>query len=112
MAAATTCTEATSVNRSLGKCDDCPSKTNGLIVFFGRRYSRLLYADYSDGAHEPRRSVTRKPLPNARTVVSSLVKTGNKPCKKYTLALMQWSQFLEHDLCRSATAVASEYNLF
>ncbi|XP_050296413.1 peroxidase-like isoform X2 [Anthonomus grandis grandis] len=69
-------------------------------------YSRLLYADYSDGVHELRRSVTKKPLPNARTIVSSLIKTDNKPSKKATLALLQWSQFLEHDLCRSATAVA------
>ncbi|XP_066246605.1 peroxidase-like [Euwallacea similis] len=69
-------------------------------------YSRLLYADYSDGVHEPRRAVSKKPLPNPRQVVSSLIKTGNRPSRKSTLALMQWSQFLEHDLCRSATAVA------
>uniref|UniRef100_A0AAR5Q3E0 Peroxidase n=3 Tax=Dendroctonus ponderosae TaxID=77166 RepID=A0AAR5Q3E0_DENPD len=69
-------------------------------------YSRLLYADYSDGVHEPRRAVSRKTLPNPRLVISSLIKTANRPSKKFTLAIMQWGQFLEHDLCRSATAVA------
>ncbi|KAL1517115.1 hypothetical protein ABEB36_000924 [Hypothenemus hampei] len=86
-----------------GSCNNKNRKHRG-ESFTG--YSRLLYADYSDGAHEPRRSFTRKPLPNPRIVVSSLIQTGNKPSKRYTLALMQWSQFLEHDLCRSATAVA------
>lgn len=69
-------------------------------------FSRLLYADYSDGTHGQRRSVTKKVLPNPRVVVSSLVRYNGKPSNKFTLALMQWSQFIEHDLSRSATAVA------
>ncbi|XP_060527405.1 peroxidase-like isoform X2 [Cylas formicarius] len=69
-------------------------------------YSRLLYADYSDGVHQLRRSVYRKPLPNARKIVNGLTADHEQvPAEKATLALMQWAQFLEHDLSRSATAV-------
>ncbi|CAG9766731.1 unnamed protein product [Ceutorhynchus assimilis] len=84
----------------------CNSIENGLRGESFTGYSRLLYADYSDGVHATRRSVTKKSLPNARKVVRTLVKTDSKPSKRFTLAVMQWSQFLEHDLSRSATAVA------
>ncbi|XP_076259221.1 salivary peroxidase/catechol oxidase-like isoform X3 [Rhynchophorus ferrugineus] len=69
-------------------------------------FGRLLDADYSDGIQAQRRSVTKRPLPNSREIVNKLVKYDAVPSNKHTMALMQWSQFMEHDLSRPATAVA------
>lgn len=67
-------------------------------------YKRLLFPNYIDGVQEPRRSVNRKfPLPSARLVSTTLCTNGNYEDMEMTLALMQWSQFVEHDLVHTAT---------
>jgi hypothetical protein len=73
---------------------------------------RLLAPEYDDGVGEPK-SVSkvdkRTPLPNPRKI-STIVHSrsgknktsANKDSKIYTLALMQWGQFLAHDLSSTA----------
>lgn len=67
-------------------------------------YRRLLFPHYTDGVQEPRRSINRIfALPSARLVSTTLCTNGNYEDTQMTLALMQWSQFIEHDLVHTAT---------
>lgn len=68
-------------------------------------FSRLLYPDYLDGVHEPRRAANKKPLPSPRVVVTSVVDHTDNLNDRLTLSVMQWGQFLEHDLGRVASAI-------
>uniref|UniRef100_A0A2M3ZDU9 Putative chorion peroxidase n=1 Tax=Anopheles braziliensis TaxID=58242 RepID=A0A2M3ZDU9_9DIPT len=68
------------------------------------QYRRLLPAVYDDGIYSFRRSVTGQELPSARVVSSKFhSRTGaddNDP-GRHTAALVQWSQFIEHDLAKT-----------
>lgn len=65
-------------------------------------YSRLLSPDYGDGVDSPRQSKSGMPLPNPR-VISYTVAPETKALSKYfTHILMQWGQFLAHDVTRTA----------
>ncbi|XP_077288379.1 salivary peroxidase/catechol oxidase-like [Arctopsyche grandis] len=59
---------------------------------------RLFHPKYADGIDEPRVSISNKALPMARLISSSMAADINIPDTKHSLALMQWTQFLEHDL--------------
>jgi len=98
--------------RSFSGCgNNILSNTN-----FGRLSSplkRLLVPEYEDGVGEPKSvSVVDKltPLPNPRKI-STVIHSGsgnnnktsvNKDSKPHSLALMQWGQFLSHDLSSTA----------
>lgn len=95
--------EYLSMYRSIdGSCNHLFSAIKG-ESFTG--YSRLLYPDYADGVHAPRRAVSKRPLPSPRLISTSLVKHTEELNNHLTLAVMQWGQFLEHDLSRTATAI-------
>uniref|UniRef100_A0A2M4BFK9 Putative chorion peroxidase n=1 Tax=Anopheles marajoara TaxID=58244 RepID=A0A2M4BFK9_9DIPT len=69
------------------------------------QYRRLLPAVYDDGIYSFRRSVSGQELPSAR-VVSSKFHTraggdGDYDLGRHTVALVQWSQFIEHDLAKT-----------
>ncbi|XP_049533349.1 peroxidase-like [Anopheles darlingi] len=73
------------------------------------QYLRLLPAVYDDGVYSFRRSVTGQELPSARLVSSRFhtrsggVATGDDDYDlgRHTAALVQWSQFIEHDLAKT-----------
>lgn len=79
-------------------------------------YRRLLFPQYSDGIQQPREYSTgmaknkRNVLPSARLVSSNLALDADLPDNVKTLALMQWTQFVEHDLAH--TPVTKMYNRF
>ncbi|XP_067013234.2 peroxidase isoform X2 [Anabrus simplex] len=79
-------------------------------------YRRLLFPEYSDGIQQPREHAIGLPknkhnlLPSARLVSSSLALDGDLPDNIKTLAVMQWTQFVEHDLAH--TPVNKMYNKF
>lgn len=85
-----------------GSCNHISDGNKG-EAFTG--YTRLLYPDYLDGIQEPRRAVNKKPLPSPRTVSSLVVDHAEHLDDRLTLAVMQWGQFIEHDLSRTAAAV-------
>lgn len=67
-------------------------------------YTRLLPPDYEDGVSEVRKTgVTGGILPNPRTVSLATIKWSEKPDNKATVMLMQWGQFIDHDLSLAAT---------
>lgn len=71
-------------------------------------FERLLPPEYGDGIHEPRtKSVTGAQLPSARVVSFTLTRTSSVPDPKHTLMVMQWGQFLDHDLTLTASTRAA-----
>ncbi|XP_046398889.1 peroxidase-like isoform X2 [Ischnura elegans] len=68
-------------------------------------YRRLLFPNYADGIQQMRRSVSGKPLPSARYISTSLAPDSDRPDQVTTLSLMQWTQFVEHDLAHTPSAM-------
>ncbi len=58
---------------------------------------RILHPVYDDGISEPRGSSDGS-LPSARAVSDSLIPDRDAPSQDFTLLLMQWGQFLDHDI--------------
>ncbi|CAL4122234.1 unnamed protein product, partial [Meganyctiphanes norvegica] len=60
---------------------------------------RLLPPKYEDGIRDPRiTSVTGRPLPLVRRLSNSILIDNNQPDPRFTLSVMQWAQFMDHDL--------------
>ncbi|CAL4066154.1 unnamed protein product [Meganyctiphanes norvegica] len=61
--------------------------------------ARLLPPKYEDCIRSPRNtSVKGGPLPLPRTLSSNILIDNNKPDSQFTLSVMQWGQFMDHDL--------------
>ncbi|KAK4324937.1 hypothetical protein Pmani_004472 [Petrolisthes manimaculis] len=61
-------------------------------------FQRILPPQYSDGLLRPRESRVGGPLPSARVVSLSVVNDVDNPNPDITLSVMQWGQFIDHDL--------------
>eukprot|EP00091_Calanus_sinicus_P012987 TRINITY_DN28975_c0_g1_i1.p1 TRINITY_DN28975_c0_g1~~TRINITY_DN28975_c0_g1_i1.p1 ORF type:complete len:169 (+),score=30.97 TRINITY_DN28975_c0_g1_i1:222-728(+) len=59
---------------------------------------RIRLPKYSDGIIKPRISKSGASLPSARLVSISLTSTGETSDPTFTLNLMQYGQFLDHDI--------------
>lgn len=66
-------------------------------------FARLLPAEYADGINEPRRAKDGSELPNPRLLSLSIAPEANLENNKYSLLLMQFGQFVDHDLTRTGT---------
>ncbi|RZC42334.1 peroxidase, partial [Asbolus verrucosus] len=82
----------------------CNHKKDGSRGAAFSAYTRLLYPEYLDGVQEPRRSVSRKQLPSPRIISNKLVKIIEEEDSDWTLAVVLWSKFVEHDLSHTATS--------
>lgn len=65
-------------------------------------FNRLLTPMYGDGIDSPRRAVSGLPLPNPRVISFTLSPETKTLSKYFTHLLMQWGQFLDHDITRTA----------
>ncbi|XP_063868298.1 peroxidasin-like [Scylla paramamosain] len=69
---------------------------------FGKSFrakSRLLRPSYENGLSKPRvTSVTGKPLPSPRLISTNMHNDVSAPHVRYTLMVMQWGQFIDHDI--------------
>ncbi|CAL7934955.1 unnamed protein product [Xylocopa violacea] len=69
---------------------------------------RFLPPVYDDGIQSVRRSVSGKPLPSARRVTMVIHEDKDIPLASVTHMLMQWGQFVDHDL--TATGQSRGFN--
>lgn len=90
------CDAKTPFRTFTGYCNNLRNPTLGqsLTVF-----ARLLPSAYEDGVSRPRTSATNgQPLPNPRTVSTLVHPDISNLHSRYSLVLMQFAQFLDHDL--------------
>jgi peroxidase len=89
----------------------CNHKNDGTQGSAFTAYKRLLHPEYLDGVQEPRRAVSKKQLPSARLVSGTLVRRLDDSNSDLTLAMMLWSEFVEHDLSHTATSKMGIYEV-
>ncbi|XP_076292482.1 uncharacterized protein LOC143214865 [Lasioglossum baleicum] len=70
--------------------------------------SRFLSPVYGDGVQSVRRSISGSPLPSARDVTRIIHKDSDVPLASVTHMLMQWGQFVDHDI--TATGQSRGFN--
>uniref|UniRef100_A0A8D8VUF2 Chorion peroxidase n=1 Tax=Cacopsylla melanoneura TaxID=428564 RepID=A0A8D8VUF2_9HEMI len=79
-----------------GSCNNLENMAWGKA---GTAYQRLLPPKYEDGVNVAKfRSVTGSPLPSARAISTGFAQDFDVPSENYTVFVMQWGQFLDHDL--------------
>nr|XP_045591926.1 peroxidase-like [Procambarus clarkii] len=81
-----------------GSCNNLDNPMSGQAR---TTFQRLRPPHYSDGLFRPRQSVLGGPLPSARLVSTSIAGDVDNPSPDYTLSLMQWGQFIDHDLVQT-----------
>ncbi|XP_011686362.1 PREDICTED: uncharacterized protein LOC105449063 isoform X2 [Wasmannia auropunctata] len=69
---------------------------------------RFLPPEYDDGIQSIRRSKNGRPLPSARDITSLIHENKDVPLASITHMLMQWGQFVDHDL--TATGQSRGFN--
>ncbi|CAK9811196.1 Pxd [Anthophora plagiata] len=79
-----------------GSCNNVENPSWGSAM---TAYTRILFPQYFDGIQEPRiMGQTRKPLPGARSVSVALSTPNDQSDVSRTLIVMQWAQFIAHDI--------------
>lgn len=63
------------------------------------------------GISEPKKSVSRRPLPSPRFISNILITDSDKPEKEKTLALAQWTQFIGNDLFHTAVTKMGKFKI-
>ncbi|CAL8130640.1 unnamed protein product [Orchesella dallaii] len=61
-------------------------------------FQRILPPRYGDGVNSPRVRSNGQPLPSPRLISDRSLPDENRPYRNFTLLLMQWGQFVDHDL--------------
>ena len=90
------CDHTTKYRTITGWCNNLDFPEYGKSV---RGFTRLLAPAYDDGLMSPRsRSVTGAPLPSPRLISVNIHNDVSAPHVRYSLMLMQWAQFVDHDL--------------
>jgi hypothetical protein len=90
------CDHTTKYRTITGWCNNLNFPEYGKSV---RAFTRLLAPAYDDGLMTPRsRSVTGAPLPSPRLVSVNIHNDVSAPHVRYSLMLMQYAQFVDHDL--------------
>ncbi|XP_029672350.1 uncharacterized protein LOC115240990 [Formica exsecta] len=69
---------------------------------------RFLPPEYQDGVQTIRRSKNGRPLPSARDITNRIHESKDIPLASVTHMLMQWGQFVDHDL--TATGQSRGFN--
>lgn len=59
---------------------------------------RFLPPEYEDSVQSIRRSKNGRPLPSAREITNLIHENKDVPLASVTHMLMQWGQFVDHDL--------------
>ncbi|KAK2585039.1 hypothetical protein KPH14_008560 [Odynerus spinipes] len=79
-----------------GSCNNIDNPSWGRSM---TAYTRILFPEYLDGIQEPRNiGQTKTALPSARIVSATMAEYNDQSDATKTLTVMQWSQFISHDL--------------
>ena len=90
------CDHTTKYRTMTGWCNNLDNPSYGKSV---RAFTRLLAPAYDDGLMSPRsRSVQGSLLPSSRLISVNIHNDVSAPHVRYSLMLMQWAQFVDHDL--------------
>ncbi|XP_029172750.1 uncharacterized protein LOC114941788 [Nylanderia fulva] len=90
------CDPTTPYRTLSGHCNNLRSPSLGKSL---TTFARLLPPAYEDGVSKPRStSVTGAPLPNPRVISTVIHPDISNLHNRYTLMVMQFAQFLDHDL--------------
>jgi len=90
------CTEFLNYRSYSGWCNNLRYPKRGESNTVHRRF---IPSEYDDGISKPRTKSKRgSKLPNARKVSTEIHTHEQIPDPKYTLMVMQWGQFIDHDL--------------
>ncbi|KAL6437081.1 hypothetical protein ACFW04_004997 [Cataglyphis niger] len=94
------CDEMSKYRSIDGTCNNIENPSWGSAM---TAYTRVLFSQYFDGIQEPRRvGQTKKPLPSPRLVSAALSTANDQSDASRTLAVMEWSQFIAHDIAHTA----------
>ena len=63
----------------------------------------------SAGVNSPRVAANGQDLPSARRISSQFATEADIPYENYTLLIMQWGQFLDHDLTHTPISRGKQY---
>ncbi|XP_076323088.1 salivary peroxidase/catechol oxidase-like isoform X2 [Tachypleus tridentatus] len=88
-----------------GSCNNLQNPTWGKSF---TAFIRLLRPEYADGLNEPRIASDGSPLPSPRDVSVAGSPDMNVPHRRFTLLIMQFAQFLDHDLTLVGLTKASD----
>ncbi|XP_014676574.1 PREDICTED: lactoperoxidase-like, partial [Priapulus caudatus] len=100
------CDYNTKYREVTGRCNNLRNLEMGMCL---RPFRRLLEPVYDDVINTMRStSVTTRALPSPRAVSNAVHRSMDAPHEEYTLALMQWGQFLDHDI--TFTPVSKGFN--
>ncbi|XP_025017963.1 peroxidase [Tetranychus urticae] len=83
-----------------GSCNNLNRPTLGKAL---SPFGRLLPPDYADSIDAPRASENGAPLPSARVLSLSLLPPSSQSSSRYSLMLMVFGQFIDHDLTLTVT---------
>lgn len=72
-------------------------------------FIRIVPPDYADGLNELRKAGDGSVLPGAREVSITLATDVDLPDVKFALFVMQWGQFIDHDLTLTASTRSKYY---
>lgn len=87
----------------------CNNALNGIKGESYTAFGRIVRPDYNNGVNEIRSATNKKTLPSARLIVTNLDYHHTRVTHG-TLSVMQWGQFIEHDLSRFAVSVMLHTN--
>jgi len=90
------CDHTSKFRTATGWCNNLQNPNYGKSF---RANTRLLRPAYEDGLSKPRvTSVKGRPLPSPRLISTNMHNDVSAPHVRYTLMVMQWGQFIDHDL--------------
>ncbi|XP_013777552.2 uncharacterized protein LOC106462198, partial [Limulus polyphemus] len=90
------CDHTTKFRTITGWCNNLNNPEYGKSL---RIFNRLLPPSYHDDMSEPRKfGIKRAPLPSPRVISTTVHYDVSAPHVRYSLMVMQWGQFLDHDI--------------
>ncbi|XP_060522222.1 chorion peroxidase-like isoform X2 [Cylas formicarius] len=90
------CDESSPYRTQSGYCNNLNQPDLGTSL---SNFDRLLPSDYEDGISEPRiTAVSGDPLPNPRSISTTVHPDVSHLSNNYTMLIMQFAQFLDHDI--------------